>query len=487
MAMDERQTLSRARLTEDWLAVLVGLGVVIVASLAFVGMDPLGWVVKTKVWTEFDKCLVPTSSKYVGWSGWTALVATMASLVAILSLSAVALGTSAVRFCRGFVAVFAITLFCFAIGNFAYIAATKDKLATFGIGWSLNLTGEAGYLIAMLVGLLIGNTSPGAVAWMREAIRPELYIKIAIVLLGAVLGVKSAEALGLASSILFRGLCAIIEAYLIYWALVYWVARKWFHFNREWAAPLASGISICGVSAAIATGSAIRAKPIIPIMVSSLVVLFAMVEMLVLPFFAQQMLSHEPMVAGAWMGLAVKTDGAAVTSGAITDALIRAKVLADQGIAYREGWITMTATTIKVFIDMFIGVWAFVLAIVWCTKIDPKPGHRVRVREIWERFPKFVLGYIVGFVLFLMVSMSSAGHLKLAKGVVASLDSLRVLFFALTFFCIGLVSNFRQLREEGIGKLAAVYAVCLFGFILWIGLAVSWLFFHGMTPPKVTL
>ena len=483
--MDEVRALPRARLTEDWLAVLLGLGVVIVASLAFAGLDPLGWVVKTKVWTAFDKCLVPTSSKYAGWSGWTALVVTLASLVAILSLSARALGMSATRFCRGFIAVFAITLFCYAIGNFAYIAATKDKLGTLGIGWSLNLTGEAGYLIALLVGLLIGNTSPVAVTWMREAIRPELYIKIAIVLLGAVLGVKSAEAIGLASSILFRGLCAIIEAYLIYWALVYWVARRWFRFNREWAAPLASGISICGVSAAIATGSAIRARPIIPIMVSSLVVLFAMVEMLVLPFFAQQMLSHDPMVAGAWMGLAVKTDGAAVTSGAITDALIRAKVLADQGIAYREGWITMTATTIKVFIDMFIGVWSFVLAIIWCTKIDPKPGHKVRVREIWERFPKFVLGYIVGFVLFLLVSMSSAGHLKLAKGVVGSVDSLRVIFFALTFFCIGLVSNFRQLREEGIGKLAAVYAVCLFGFILWIGLAVSWLFFHGMTPPRV--
>ena len=78
-----------------------------------------------------------------------------------------------------------------------------------------------------------------------------------------------------------------------------------------------------------------------------------MVEMLVLPFFAQQALSNEPMVAGAWMGLAVKTDGAAVASGAITDALIRAKVLADQGIAYEAGWITMTATTVKVFIDMF--------------------------------------------------------------------------------------------------------------------------------------
>ena len=118
---------------------------------------------------------------------------------------------------------------------------------------------------------------------------------------------------------MFRGVCAIIEAYLIYWAMVYYVARRYFKFSREWAAPLASGISICGVSAAIATGSAIRARPVVPVMVSSLVVIFAVVELLFLPFLAQTFLSHQPMVAGAWMGLAVKTDGAAVTSGAVAE------------------------------------------------------------------------------------------------------------------------------------------------------------------------
>ena len=71
---------------------------------------------------------------------------------------------------------------------------------------------------------------------------------------------KAAGKLNLATSLLLRGVAAIIEAYLIYWAVVYFVARKWFGFNREWAAPLASGISICGVSAAIATGGAIRAR-----------------------------------------------------------------------------------------------------------------------------------------------------------------------------------------------------------------------------------
>jgi uncharacterized membrane protein YadS len=101
---------------------------------------------------------------------------------------------------------------------------------------------------------------------LKEAIRPELYIKVAIVILGGFLAVTFASRLNLASSLLLRGIAAIIEAYLIYWAAVYFVARKWFGFSREWSAPLASGISICGVAASIATGGAIRARPQVPVL-----------------------------------------------------------------------------------------------------------------------------------------------------------------------------------------------------------------------------
>src|SRR5437899_8392181 len=155
----------------------------------------------------------------------------------------------------------------------------------------------------------------------------------AIVLLGGFLGIMAATQPVLAKSVLFRGLAAIIEAYLIYWAVVYFVARKWFGFSREVSVPLASGISICGVAAAIATGGAIRARPAIPVLVSSLVVVFAVVEVLILPFLAQTFLSHEPLVAGAWIGLAVKTDGAAVAGGGITEALSSDKAAA-AGIKY---------------------------------------------------------------------------------------------------------------------------------------------------------
>ena len=183
------------------------------------------------------------------------------------------------------------------------------------------------------------------------------------------------------------------------------------------------------------------------------------------------------------MGLAVKTDGAAIASGTITDALIRAKAATDAGLHYKEGWITLTATTVKVFIDMFIGIWSFILAIIWCSKIDKRAGERVRAGEIWERFPKFVLGYVLTFLLLLGLCLASPASMTAAKAVTAGTDIFRVLFFALTFFSIGVVSNFRKLWEEGIGRLAAVYVVCLFGFIVWIGLFISWLFFHGMKPP----
>ena len=296
----------------------------------------------------------------------------------------------------------------------------------------------------------------------------------------------AAEKLGLATAVMFRGLCAIVEAYLIYWALVYFIARKYFKFSREWAAPLASGISICGVSAAIATGGAIKARPIVPIMVSSLVVIFAVVELLVLPFIAEEFLYKEPMVAGAWMGLAVKTDGAAVASGAVADSLISAKALAADGVNYKEGWIMGAATTVKVFIDVFIGIWAFILAIVWCTVIECKPGERVRPGQIWDRFPKFVIGYLITFLVILYIGINYPDLMGKTKSATGEGNVFRGIFFTMTFFTIGVVSNFKKLWEEGIGKLAAVYLLCLFGFIIWIGLFISWLFFHGVKPPLVT-
>jgi uncharacterized membrane protein YadS len=629
-------------LSEDWLALWLGLSIFVISLFTFSGTNLLGWGVNTSVWMDPAKAMSPISKSYQtvkgditkidgqkltlkkadgkeetltvtestaalkvgdkyekkGISGVTALFLTYIAMLVVMSIGAALLKTDVKKFAIGFTVVFFASYACWFVGNFAYIAATKDKLAGFKIPWSLSLTGESGFIFALIAGLVVGNFFPKLSEKLKEAARPELYIKTAIVIMGAALGLKAAESFTLASNIMFRGLCAIIEAYLIYWAVVYYMARKYFKFSREWAAPLASGISICGVSAAIATGGAIRARPIVPIMVSSLVVIFAVVEMLILPFAAQAFLWKEPLVAGAWMGLAVKTDGGAVASGAITDALIRGKALSDAGINYQEGWMTMTATTVKMFIDIFIGIWAFILAYIWCAKIECKPGQKASASEIWHRFPKFVLGYALTFFILLVLcwpastaispvekeikavksemtaaekqlAATTAAQDALQKKIATDKDKMktlmaqkpkantpagkelkalkkeiaesekqlaaaakasqatqadltakinaakdktknlndqikkpkqtiaaaaaatsssnvfRVMFFSFTFFTIGVVSNFKKLLEEGIGKLMVVYVVALFGFIIWVGLFISWLFFHGVKPPLV--
>lgn len=470
--------------SEDWWALLLGVLIFALALGVMFGHDILGWVVIPKMWTRLPAALTTVAKPFGALGGFNALILTWLLLLLLTTACAWTLGAQLRRYLWGFTLVFFLTYACVIAGNHAHIAANKPaEMKDAGISWSLRLTGEAGLILALLLGLVIGNFLPRFAKFLSTAAKPELFIKTAIVLLGAEVGVKAAEASGLASAILFRGFCAIVEAYLIYWALVYIIARKYFGFSREWAAPLASGISICGVSAAIATGSAIRARPIVPVMVSSLVVIFAVIELLVLPFVARTFLYKEPMVAAAWMGLAVKTDGGAIASGTITEALIRAKALSAQGIDYKEGWMLMTTTTVKIFIDVFIGIWAFILALIWSTHIERKPGDKVRLVEIWERFPKFILGYVSLFAILLTVCLVNRQHIPVAKLMTAETGAFRTLFFALTFFSIGLATDFKRLWQEGIGRLAAVYVLCLFGFIIWIGLVISWLFFAGVKPP----
>jgi uncharacterized membrane protein YadS len=190
------------------------------------------------------------------------------------------------------------------------------------------------------------------------------------------------------------------------------------------------------------------------------------------------------LVAGAWMGLAIKTDGAAVAGGGITESLILAKSAA-QGIRYQPGWILGVTATVKVFIDIFIGIWAFVLGYIWTNYINPtREGDKARASEIWQRFPKFIIGFIATFLAGLYLALGTPPEIT-AKlpAQIAEANTFRVIFFVLTFFSIGILSNFKKLWQEGIGKLAAVYLLSLFGFVIWVGLIISWLFFSGVKPP----
>ena len=251
---------------------------------------------------------------------------------------------------------------------------------------------------------------------------------------------------------------------------------------------MASGISICGVAAAIATGSAIRARQIVPTILASVIIVFVAFELLVLPFAAAYFLNGEPMVAGSWLGLVVKSDGGAVASGAIADSLIRSTALSEYGVQYQEGWILMATTTSKVFIDIFIGVWAFILAIVWSVYHlnQRKDGNfTVSKKEIWNRFPKFIIGFIGTLVVVFLAGYAFPDSVAAAKAGAGQSNLLRAIFFGLCFFSIGLVTNVRKLWHAGLGRVVGVYAIALLGFIIWVGVGISWRFYHGITPPLV--
>ncbi len=475
---------------EDWWAAWLGLFIFALGLGPLMGVDILGWAVKSSTWINLSDAFKPVSKAYSWMPGYVSLIITFLFLLAITTFGAKVMGANVKRYAAGFTIIFWITAVCNAIGNIAYIAATPDKREAFGITWSLGL-GEMGYIFAMVVGLIIGNFFLKFADFLKEAAKPEWFIKTGIVILGASIAVKTLGAFGLATTIIIRGLCAVVEAYLIYWPVVYFISRKFFKFTPEWAAPLASGISICGVSAAIATGSAIRARPIVPVILSAVIIVFVALELLFLPWLAQAFLYDDPLVAGAWMGLAVKSDGGAVASGAITDSLVRARALSELGVQYEEGWILMVTTTTKVFIDIFIGVWAFILAVIWSVyRIDKngassQAGSKVSPGEIWDRFPKFIIGFVLTFFILFFIGLGNPDAVDTLNAGVSESNAFRTIFFALCFFSIGLITNVRKLWQEGMGRIVTVYAVALFGFILWVGLLISYIFYHGITPPTI--
>jgi uncharacterized membrane protein YadS len=142
----------------------------------------------------------------------------------------------------------------------------------------------------------------------------------------------------------------------------------------------------------------------------------------------------------------------------------------------------VTTTTVKIFIDIFIGVWAFILGYICANYID-RGRDKAKPSEIWQRFPKFILGFVLVFAVSLWLAIGSPPEIaKALPAAAGEANIFRVIFFILTFFSIGVLSDFRKLRQQGFGKLAAVYFVSLFGFVIWVGLLISWLFFSGFKP-----
>jgi uncharacterized membrane protein YadS len=216
------------------------------------------------------------------------------------------------RFVFGFTVLFVVTWAAWIVGNELHLTIVdaavdgRNRYSEAALSWGLQLGEGAPYLLALIAGLAIGNFAKDfAARRLAEAARPEWYIKTAIVFLGVNLGAQTIEASGFAIELILTGAAATFVAYLFFWPIVYAVARRMFGFKRDVAAVLASGISVCGVSAAIAMAGAIRAKPVIPVTISVVVVIFAMIELIVLPGFYTAFFPDQPIVNGAARGRTV--------------------------------------------------------------------------------------------------------------------------------------------------------------------------------------
>lgn len=532
MANTQRAWYSGMATTEDWWAVWLGLFFFGLGLLTLAGVDLVGWVAYPKQWVwNMPDGAIPkkigtpgTSFNSLG-AGYKSL-GPIASILVTYAVLTIATCVGAFfqkwdmkKFFFGWTIIFFLTYLVWFIGHNAFFAAsTVDlKKSHFPEMFSLSLGGGASFILALIVGLIIGNFFKPLANFLSTAAKPEWYIKTAIVFLGVKVGYlpikavtagaklsgKGGEILGqqmahLTLELFVAGAAATIVAYLIFWPGVYLISRKIFNLPRKTAAVLGSAISICGVSAAVATGGAVRAKPVVSIMVSALVVVYAVIELVVLPGVFTHVWpgTKDPIVAGAAMGMAVKTDGADAAAGELLDEFMRNKVQEESNgqIQWMEGIITTSAVMTKIWIDMFIGLWAFVLAMVWVYKIEKHEGDRVPFSEVWFRFPKFVLGYFAAWLIYLGIffgpGQAGAGDgmdvLKAAKpGAVAVEKGLRKLFFMLTFVSLGIITDFKRLAEAQFGKMVWVYFISLTFFIIPVAIIVAYLFHHGMEIPNM--
>ncbi len=534
MAQTERRWYSGMLTQEDWWAVWLGITFFGLGLLTLAGVDVVGWIASPKIWVfglpegAAVKKIVPFYDAFYAVGGKTSLSAQafykglgpIGSILLTYVIFTLATGIGAYfmkwnvkKYIAGWSIIFFLTYLVWFIGHHAFFAATvlDLKKSNFPQMITLSLGGGASFILALIVGLIIGNFFKRFAGFLSEAAKPEWFIKTAIVFLGVKVGslpivaAATSEKLGqtmaeLTLDLFLAGAVATIVAYLIFWPGVYLISRKFFKLPRRTAAVLGSGISICGVSAAVATGGAVRAKPVVPIMVSALVVVWAVVELIVLPglFTHIYPTTADPLVAGSAMGMSVKTDGADAAAGELMDEFMRAKVEADTAgaVKWPEGVITTSAVMTKVWIDMFIGLWAFILALVWVYKIDNRPGERVPFSEVWHRFPKFVLGYFAAWFIYLGVffgpgNAGGAGGMDILKaaqsGAVPVEGGMRKLFFMLTFMSLGIITDFRTLKEAKFGKMVWVYFVALFLFIIPVALIIAYLFHHGMQIPNIAV
>ncbi|MRR23666.1 putative sulfate exporter family transporter, partial [bacterium] len=367
---------------------------------------------------------------------WTSALWTFVIFAIVAVMGILLSGEKIKKYFTGFIAIFLLVIIAQFVSSYA--------------GFK-NLGLEA-VLFSLVIGLLIGNLVK-LPEWLRSGVQTELYVKIGLVLLGATILFKD---------ILSAGSFGLIQAVIVVsvvWYFAFWVSRK-MKVDDEFSTMLASAVSICGVSAAIATAGAINGDKKKLSFIISLVLIIAIPMMILLPIIAKWMGLSE-IVTGAWLGGTIDTTGAVVAAGTISG---------ETGLKY--------ATIVKFSQNVLLGLAAFAISIFWAyrSRGSAEKGQHVPARIIWDRFPKFVLGFILASLVFsFMLSPETAQ----SSGKV--IKSFSTFWFNLAFISIGLETRFADFRHMESKKPFYSFLIAqTFNIIFTLG--VSYLLFQMLSP-----
>ncbi len=356
-------------------------------------------------------------------ANWLRYLGLFAAWTAAFSLALSALGHKAREFIPSFILLYLLSVGVFVIGQWQ----------------TANYYGFEAPLVALVSGLAISNVA-GLPRWLDAGFRVEFYIKTGIVLLGATLPF---------TLILWAGPVAIFQASIISLAtffVIYFAAVK-FGLDKRLAATLGAGGAVCGVSAAIAIAGAVGAKKEHAPIAITTVLIWAIAMIFILPFVAAAF--HLPAgVGGAWIGTSEFADAAGFAA-----AQTYGDLAVHNGLPGTSDQAVWSFTLMKVVgRDVWIGIWAFVLAIVATTRWEKVPGQKADIGQIWWRFPKFVLGFVIASVIVTVATAdySLADFNKTVNpALVGPIQDLRSWAFIFCFLSIGLTTRFRELAKAG--------------------------------------
>jgi uncharacterized integral membrane protein (TIGR00698 family) len=422
---------------EDWWAVWLGLGIVNLAIVLYLGGSGISWIAVAPAKWSTPSQLASQISANAG-----RYLALFVSFITLFSIVVSFIGQKPRQFIPAFVFVFILSAIIYFAGN--WDQASKYNLEP--------------PLVALIVGLIISNVI-GLPRWLDAGFRVEFYIKLGIVLLGATLPF---------TLIIWAGPVAILQASIvsvITFLVIFFTAKK-LGLDKRLAAVLGAGGAVCGVSAAIAVGGAVRAKKEHPPVAISLVVCWAIIFIFALPLISRTL--HLPTgTGGAWIGTSEFADAAGLAAAQSYGNLAGS----DLGITGTADQALASYTLIKVIgRDIWIGIWAFVLAFISVTVWErTETNAKVQAGQIWWRFPKFVIGFLVASVIVTVIVHGNtlADYNKLIKpALIAPITALRTWAFTFSFLSIGLTTRFRELTSAGAKPLIAFTAGVIVNVIL---------------------